>query len=427
MGNFSGQNPEFSNQNVNPSGSDYAAAYGYQTNTLTYADVRRIIYDATPKEYPELKILMLNGMQSRPGDEFFYYEAQVFRKGVISRILTANIPAGTTQTFLVTNPFAASVDTLLCHPITEQTVNVDAVDTNTSTITIKAKQNEVLPALTSGQSYSFGNVGTITADGANTITQSQRLDELIRRSNYLQLFNRSTEFGVIEMGKYLKQGTTNYVEMNRSRLADEFKYDLANTYWMGQQGNVILSNGKPAKAMGGISPIMAAAGSFQTTITPANILEGVRQACLNTLYSKAGASKFLYIHPQWIDELQKQYKQPLIRFVPDVPGGDSAHTADFVLQGMKFGHTTVVLVPMQRFEPLSGSFPPSWFKKGFLLDNASIIPQFCEFFPEKWGQVRSRNNGNENTLNLYDIEYIQGSLSLEYNNPLGGAILNINA
>lgn len=423
--NYSGQNQNFSNANVNGPGSQYAADYGRQSNTLTYDIVRKIIYDSTPEEYPDLKILMMNEMESVEGDEFIYYEAQTFRKGVITPVLTANIAAAVQQVIPVVNTGAASEDTLIVHPSTEQVANIVKVDTSLGQMTIRAMSGETLPALASGTSYVFGNMSTITADGQSNIVQSQRLDELIKRTNNVQLFNRSTTFGVVEMGKYLDKGTTDYIDLNRRRLMDEFKYDMANAYWMGRKGEVILANGTPAKTMGGIAPSMYAAGSYQATVTPANLLEGIRQACLNTLFKKRGYVKFLYIHPTWIDELQKQYKQPLIRYVPETGTGDNSDTIDLELQSIKFGHTTVVLVPMQRFEPNSGSFPASWYKKGFLLDQASIKPRFCKYFPESMGQLASRMT-NTATLNTYDTEYVQGSLSQQHDNPLGGAIINVN-
>lgn len=424
--NYSGQNLDLSNANVNAPGSQYAADYGRQSNTLTYDIVRRIIYDSTPEEYPDLKILMMNEMESIAGDEFIYWEAQIFRKGVITPVLVSNIAAANEQVIPVVNTGAASVDTLIVHPATEQVANIVNVSTGASTMTIRAMSGETLPALSSGTSYIFGNMSTITADGQSNIVQSQRRTDMIKRTNNVQLFNRSTSFGVVEMGKYLDGGTTNYIDQNRKDLMDEFKYDYANAYWMGRKGEVILANGTPAKTMGGIAPSMYASGSYQATVTPANLLEGIRQACLNTLFKKRGYVKFLYIHPTWIDELQKQYKQPLVRYVPETSGGKNSDTIDLELQMIKFGHTSVVFVPMQRFEPQSGSFPASWYKKGFLLDQSSIKPCFCKYFPEGMGQLQSRMTTNTN-LNTYDTEYIQGSLSQRHDNPLGGAIINVNA
>lgn len=422
MSNFSGQNPTFSNANVNAPGSQYAANYGFQSNTLTFDTVRKLIFDTTPQEYPELYLLNLGGMKPLDDDQTLYYEKQIFRQGVITPVLTANILTGTAQVVPVTNTSAVSKDTIIYHPTTEQNVIVRDVDTSAGTITIGSYTNETLPQLNSGTSYAFGNGATITADGASTIVQSQRLDNLVRRYNYVQLFNRSTSFGVVEMGKYKKLGTTNYVEMNLETLIQEYKYDLANTFWMGKAGNVTLSNGTPAKSMGGIAQTMYAAGSFQVSATPANLLDAVRQACLNTLYSKKGNTKYLLIHPKWIDAIQTQYKQPLVRFAPM-----DGKNLDLELAMIDFGHTKVVLVGMQRFEARSGSFPPSWEKKGFLLDYTSLNPRYCSFFPEHMDTIASRVNGNKSTLNLFDITYMQGSLTLEYDNPMGGAIINVLA
>src|SRR3990167_5593508 len=89
---------KFSNLDTNAIGSKYAALFGHGTVPDILRAVRYAIYDSAPKQYYDLKILMMKTPITLNNDEDIWYEKGFGREPVIA---TAAHLAGITQTFTV--------------------------------------------------------------------------------------------------------------------------------------------------------------------------------------------------------------------------------------------------------------------------------------------------------------------------------------
>lgn len=404
------------NINLNAPGSNYAADFGKETTKQIALQIQKMIFDASPQDYMDLAILNMQKAENVKGDEFSYFEAPWQRKALVTPVLSSNITAATTQTIPVLNPTEAVVDTVIDYP-TEVKGSITSVDVNSSTITVRSLTGQTLPALSSGSAYIFANSSSIDGDGTTNITQAYRLTDLIERYNYVQMFARRTDFGRMEMFKYQNLATTDYVTMNRTKMIEQFRTDLANSYWNGEKGEATLSNGTKVKTMSGLYPAMIKAGSYRSTASASNLLEAIKTAAFRSRYGTGNYVRFLYAVPELLDDIATEVKQPLIRYQA---AGDNG--ADLQLDYISLGTSKLVMVPMQRFEAKSGCFPASFEKRIFILDQASIKP--CVAWNYRIGKIGHRGE-NPNTLNNYSTEYIEGTLSMKFQNPLGSAIIDV--
>lgn len=402
---------QFSNTDLNALGSNYAALYGHATTDLIARQIRYAIYDAAPKMYyDDLKILKAKPAKQKNSDEFFYQEKVFGRNSIIA---TANVAAGITQIIPVTptSTTITSVDMLITYPNNAKGT-VTKVDTTLSQITVQAMTGSTLPAVLANDV--FAQLSTVAADGENKISTYMRLNT-VERTNYIQLFARATRFGEVELFKYKNAGTTDYLENNRQEILNQFRIDLSNCYWNGLQGEVTLADGSKAKTMGGVVPIMQAAGSPTIATTVANIAPAFEDLVLSTQFESAGYTKFMYATPRRLNDLQNAYKAVLTRYTPD------NMLANLKLNSIEMEGTKVVLVPVKRFEEPS-CFPASFANMYILLDQESI--SCAELWGERMGETMDRPS-NVN-LNTYKDFWVDGNMSVEYNNPLCGGTITVS-
>jgi len=404
-------NNQYSNTDLNALGSDYASLYGHNTTDLIQRVLRYTIYDAAPQMYyDDLKILKAKPSENKKSDEFYYRE-KVFGRNAI--IATGTALAGTTQTFNVTptSTQITSVDMLITYPNNTKGT-ITNVDTTLNQITVQAQTGGTLPAVAANDV--FAQLATVAADGENKISTYMRLNT-VERTNFIQLFARATRFGEVELYKYKNSGTTDYLDNNRQEVLNQFRIDLSNSYWNGQQGEVTLADGSKAKTMGGIYPIMQAAGSPQIATTVANIAPAFEDAVLSTQFESAGATKFLYATPRRLNDLQNAYKRVLTRYTPD------NQIANLKLKQIEMEGTNVVLVPVKRFEEPS-CYPASFANTYFLIDQESIT--CAEMWGERMGDTLDRpSNVNLNTFRDF---WVDGNMSITFNNPLASATIVIS-
>lgn len=405
-------------KNLNSPGSKYATQYGHATTALIQRITREIIYDATPKQYMDLKILSMTKAKPVRSDEFFYHEMGFGRDPLYADVIGGGgIAAGVTQVIPVMNIEAVTKDTILVYPDDVSRGTVTNVNTATSEITVTAQTGYVLPAIPAGAAgtYIFSNLSPVETDSATAISQYFRMNT-VERCNFVQALIKAQRWGNRELEKYRQAGTlSNFIEMNKKKLYDQFRVDMSNIYWNGNMGEVTLANGDKAKTAGGIFPIMQQNGSPNASVTLANAPGALEELALDTEFGVYGATRFLYGTPRAIYYVSKQYKDALTRYTPE------NKTAIPYLDSIDIGSTKIVFVPVKRFEELS-CFPAAWRSRLILLDQASIKPVY--FIPEAMGDTLTRvNNGN---LNNFVDSWISSDFSIEFNNPLGCGWLDIS-
>lgn len=417
MAFFSFPSELFSNTNLNAPGSNYATNFGHDKTKLIRDMIRNMIFDASPQEYYDLAILGMATPRVEKSDEFIYLEKQWQRKSIQSTVLASNIAAGTLQTIPVTTTENVSTDIIVIYTSNNQKANVVEVNTTANTVTLRAMTGQTLPALTSGNVYFFPHSSSLDADNTSTISQNYRLNDLVERYNYVQMFSRTSRFGRMEMYKYKNAGVTDYLMNNREEMINQYRVDISNSYWNGDRGEMTHSSGQKAKTMGGIYPSMIAAGAYQVNTTTSNLVAAFKDAVFSTQYGKAGYTRYMYGTPRLLDIVADNFKNQFTRWTPV----ESRPTLNLELEAIDLRTSKIVLVPMQRFERKSNSFPDSFENRLFILDQASIRPVIC--WSERIGRVGSRENAEN--LNNYEIEYIEGTMSQEFNNPLGSAIIDV--
>lgn len=410
-------NNHLQNMHTNPLGSGYASAYGHAVTGVLARHTRRVIYDAAPKQYLDLKILSMKTPLKKESDEFFYNEMGFGRDPIISNTIPANIPAGSTQVIPILNKDNVSKDMIVVYPNnTRGTITNVSPSGTGANITVSAMTGETLPLVASGAigSLVLAYLSPVEADGMDSISNYVRYNT-IERSNYVQMVIKAMRFGRMELQKYQHTSTLdNYLDMQKKRMYQQFRISLSNIFWNGKKGEVTLSNGMKAKTAGGVYPIMQEAGSAHLSATLATVQDALEELALTTEYGDYGQTRFLYGTPTAIHYLTQQYKRDLTRYTPN---DDIARLG---LKGIDIGSTNIVFVPMKRFEEPS-CFPSSFRSRLFLLDQNSILPVYV--FPEEMGDTLSRRN--QGTLQNFTDCWISATHSIEFNNPLASGILDI--
>lgn len=411
-----GNNPQNTNVNENALGSKYAQQYGHSVTSILARATRNIIFDASPKQYADLKILNLVAPKQVMSDEYFYHESGFGRDPIVANAIAAQIAAGTTQAIPIMNTQAVSTDMIVIYPDGVSRGTITAVNATTGVITVTAPTGGILPAIpiSAQGALVFTNLAPVEADAATGISQYFRMNT-IERSNYIQLLAMAQRWGRIEMEKYKNNGTlANYIELNKNKLYEQFRMSMSNIFWNGEQAEVTLANGQKAKTAGGVFPIMQQVGSANTSVTTANSMNALEQLALDTEYGAYGETRFLFATPRVILAISKQYKSPLTRYFPN------DDMAKLNLKSIMLGSTEIVFVPIKRFEEPS-CFPSAFRSRAILLDMKNIQQTF--FLPEEMGDTLSRvNNG---TLNAFTDSWIAATTGLEFYNPLGCGWLDI--
>lgn len=407
----------YNNADLNPLGSTYADDYSRDTTELIRKLIKATIYDAAPQQYMDLKILNIQERRQVTSDEFDYAEMGFGRSALTNAVIGAPIASGASQDLPCESVANISVDTII---VLEDNVKavVTAINTGTSTITVKAKSGGTLAQIEAAAAgtYSWANLAPIEADGVNSISQYFRILPTTRY-NFVQMVVKGMRFGKMELFKLEKNATySNYLTMQKQRMIEQFRIDLSNIYWNGERGEFPLAETNTvAKAAGGVVPLMVDAGCMNESVTLANAPAALEDLALSTEYQAYGESRFLYATPRLIHYLSQQYKGELTRYTPD------NDLAKLGLKGVDIGSTKIVFVPMKRFEEPS-CFPKSFRNKMILIDQKSIIPVEC--WGEEMGETLMRKpNGN---LATFQDHWVSGTFSIEYNNPLGGGMLNIS-
>lgn len=402
-------NDAHSLMNLNPLGSQYAIDYTHDTTGLISRFVDKMIFDASPQQFYDLKLLNSKPAEPVNSDEFFYYEMGYGRDALVVNGTSATV-TNTTQVITVVDSSKVTKDMILTYPTNEK-ATVISVDSPTQ-ITVRSMVGAgmVLPQVVATNLLAYHS--PVESDGSTAITQYFR-QGAIERYNYIQFLISGLRYDKVELIKAQKMGTTNHLDMEKQSWMKQFKIDYSNCYWNGTVGEVILSTGKKAKTAGGIYPTMIAASAPVTTgVTAATCGDALEELALSTEYNVYGATRFLYGTSRQLLKISKFYKKELVRYAPN------DEWAKLNLMGVDIGSTKIVFVPMKRFED-TASFPITFQKKCFLVDQNSITRK--TFVPSEYVVTEDRSSGVN--MNAYKDTWMSADFSIAFNNPLGGGIL----
>lgn len=407
-------NAPFGNLPLNPQGSQYASQSGYTTaeTILIEKAVRRAIFDAAPEQFNALKLVFQKEMIEHNNDEFEYLEKTFGRSAVEStgvvaaQAAVAGVPQQQTIPMTAASVTHLTPDLILVYDDGSKAVVKSIVGLN---VLVESQTSAGLPAVAAGDFFAVQ--GTIVADGMDYFSNYEKLDT-ITRYNYIQFFLRAQRWARIELQKHINSGRTNYLQSDKEEKMRQFRTDLFVSFFNGTRGEFRISSNYIAKAMGGIYPTMVGAGSMTATTSLAGLRTNFETLGFKTNFKKEGGTRFIYGCDEMLYEISKIYKDPGTRYAPN----DTV--AKMNLKEYEIGTMKFVPVVTELFRERS-CFPKSWARKILVLDQESINPVKMKGIPGmEMGGTLDMNGQNGTRENFKDM-YIQGNLSLEFNNPIG--------
>lgn len=404
---------------ANPENSNFGAESAFNPNeTLLLAkEVKRIIFDASPAQYKSMKILFSKPFMDKNLKEFSYIE-KTFGRSVIEAQAGSAAVAGAPNT-IVTQAItltAASLSRISLDMIIIYPDNTKGTVTNIAgnVITVTGHTGFGLSIVTANDIFAIQS--TINADARDHINVYSRM-ETVERFNYIQQFIRARRWGREEMQEWKNAGTTNYLDMDKKENIEQLRVDMFNSFWNGLRGEVQLEDNTVAKAMGGVYPLMIAAGSAQGFTSLANFEDTFRTLAFATNYKTEGGVRFIYGTDEILHVFSRVWKLPMTRYAPN----DTM--ANLNLDSVKLGTMEFVLVPCELFREES-CFPADWARRIIVLDQETVRPCKLKGLPsfEAGQTLPMKNNG---TLNDFMDWWVRSQLSIEFNNPLASFIINV--
>lgn len=403
---------KFSNTDLNSLASTYASTFSHQTTALIQRIVNKLIFDAAPQQFFDLKLLNQKPFEKVMSDEWFFHEMGFGRSPVTTD--AADGGGGATQTISVaaaTDLDHISVDSIIVYPDNTH-ATVTTVTTAGPTFVATSMTGQTLPAIAIGDNFAV--LSPVEADGQNSISQYFRI-ETTERFNFVQMLVKALRWGRMELFKHENAGTTsNYLSMQKQRMLQQFRIDLSNILWNGERGEVTLANGAVAKSTGGIFPSLTAAGAPSASVTLANSPQALEELALDTEFKAHGTTRFFYAAPRLIHFLSQEYKRTLTRYSPN------DDIAKLGLGAVDIGSTKIVFVPMKRFEEAS-CFPAAFRARGILLDQETVAIK--QTWGEEMGETLSRVPGG--TRENFKDFWVSTTFGVQFNNPLGSGHIDI--
>lgn len=411
MGIYNEPNAKYSNQNTNSVGSEYAELYGHDVSLLISKVTNKAIFDASPKQFMDLKLLNMVAPIPADSDEFFFKEMGYQREALtVTGAGAAAVTYPATQTIPVTSVQDISTNTIIAYQ-NGQKGSVIAVDTTNLTITVSPYNGDTLPALVADDI--LANLSSVDHDGSEGFAQFFRAST-IERNNYIQLFNKAIRYNEVELHKLKRAGTTsNFLEMEKNAMFTQHRIDISNAFWMGQKGEVPTADGTPAKTTGGVFTSMLEAGSPSAVCTSATLVDGFEDVVLSSEYGEYGAVRMAFMTPRVHRQLSKAYKDELTRYSP------SDDVAILNLKEVNIGSSRIVLVPYRRFED-AASFPTAFANRIVILDMKNIKRR--QMWAERSGDTLKLEDG---VAKRYGDVWVDCNMGVEMNNPLACAYVDI--
>jgi hypothetical protein len=407
--------PSPASWDLNAIGSEAVTELSHSSTTsLIKRDIAEKIFDAVPAKYKIFRLLFDKPVEYVKGDVFTYMEKTFGRTALKATAITAT---GTTVDLSVTAGTEAYV-----------TINKIVVyPDNTKAIVYGTSSGHVLlkPLVATGVSTSlpavavndyFSIQGSLIADGQNFMVHYDRMAK-IERYNYVQMMQRDKRWTRREITKFQNLGTTDYFAVDKQEQLQLLLQDMFCSFWNGQRGEAGVTplNGSGgdyrALTMGGIYPLMVAASCANSSGVTASTLKEVFEAlCFQTDYKSEGGVRFIFAQNALLYELAKSFKEIGLRYAPN------DKIADLNLMEYHIGDMRFVPVATELFKEIS-MFPATWKSRIFVLDLDTIQPVCMQgYAPIETGQTNPK--GVNGSINDYTEWWIQGMLSLKFNNPL---------
>lgn len=399
-----------SSRTLNAIGSEYATEFSLDTTSLIKRAISEKIFDATPAKYKTLRLLFDKPVSYEASDVFTYMEKTFGRTALRS---TAGVISSSDQTIILSTGGGANVtiNKIIVYPN-----NRKGVVTSVSTDTIHVKPlngQAALPAIVANDYFAIQ--GSVIADGQNFLTHYDRMSK-VERYNYIQMMERDKRWTRREIQKFQNLGTTNYFELDKKEQLDLLLQDMFCSFWNGERGevDVLVPGGAvsyKALTMGGIFPLMVAAGCATSSgVTEATLKEVFESLAFQTDYKTEGATRFIFAQNSLLYALSKVWKEVGVRYRPDDKIGD------LNLMEYRIGDMRFVPVATELFKE-KAMFPEDWASRIFVLDLDTITPVcMTGYAPIETGQTNPK--GVNGSINDYTEWWIQGMLSLKFNNPL---------
>jgi hypothetical protein len=410
---------------ANALGSDYAANSAYVTpgseTDLIRRALQETIIDAAPAKYNILKLLFEQPMESVPSDEYYWREQPFGRTpltilvGAAAVIVAPNAVGSQTVTIAAASIPFVTLDYVVCYNDANNTKGiVTALNTTTGVMTITSNTGVSLPLILAAET--LVPMSTFRADSQNSFSTYQRLNT-IERYNYIQRFLRARQWGRVELLKFQNLGTTDYLMKDVEEVIKQIRWDLFASFINGTRGEFATAAGIPGKAMGGMFPLMTAAGAGSATTTIAGLQAAFEALAFATDYKSETGRRFIIAPPRLINELNKIYKAQLVRYTP------SDKVADLNLDSFKFGGLEFVNVPTMLLQEPS-LFPTSFANKMFIIDLDMVKPVVMNGLPavEQGGTLMLGPNG---TREEYKDYWCGANLGLKFFNPIGSFTIDV--
>jgi len=405
--------------NANPQESNYQTDSGYsaQESILLEKAVRRAIFDASPAQYKALRLIFEKPMEEELSDEFEFLEKTFQRTALVATsspvAVVAVAGSEVTQVIAMDAASVASIapDDVIAYPDGTKAIVRSIATLN---VTVASLTSIGLPAVTAGDVFSIQSA--IAGDGASSFSHYERTST-ITRYNYIQLFLRAARWGRVELQKYQNLGRTNYLDIDKAEKMNQLRNDLFVSFFNGTRGEFKLASGIAAKAMGGIYPTMQAAGSMSANPTTAGLRSSFEQLGFKTNYKAEGGVRMMYACDEMLYEVSKVFKDPGVRYAPN------DRIADLNLYEYKIGSMRFVPVSTELFKEAS-CFPASWARKILVLDQETITPVKMKGIPAT-NMGSTLDKGENGTREGFKDFYVEGNLSLRFNNPLGSFSIDV--
>ena len=410
MALYNDTSAKFNNTNLNSVGSEYASLYGHDISLLVQKLTNRAIFDASPQQFMDLKLLNMVPAEQVNSDEFFFQEMGYQREPLVATANASAVGFPTNQTISLVSVEYISTNTVISYPNGQKGVVV-AVDPSLLTITVTPYNGDTLPAVAADDV--LANVSTVDHDGSDGFAQYFRAST-IERSNYIQLFNKAIRYSEVELHKLKNMGTTsNFLEMERNAMFNQHRIDLSNAFWVGQKGEVPTFNGTPAKTTGGVFSGMVDAGSPNALATQSTFVDAFEDMVLSSEYGDYGQARMAYMTPRLHRALSLAYKEELTRYAPN------DEIALLNLKEVNLGSSRIVLVPYKRFED-AASFPSSFKDRAVILDMKNI--KRTQLWGERSGDTLKLEDG---VPKRYGDVWVDCNMGVKFHNPLACAWLDV--
>ena len=408
----------FGDKQANAQGSNYTTESGFSPNEtlLLEREVKKQIFDAAPAQYKALKVLFSKPFMEKNLPEFTYLEKTFGRSALVADAISAAVVAvpGSPVTQAITLDAASiqrvSLDFIIVYPDNSKATVIDITGL---VITVRSHTSSGLSAVAVGDTFAVQS--TVTADGRDHINTYGRL-ETIERYNYIQHFIRAQRWGRIELQAWMNAGKTDYLDHDKREKVEQLRVDMFNSFWNGQRGEIQLEDDTLAKAMGGIYPLMQAAGSAEVDTTVAAFEDTFKTVAFSTNYKVEGATRFIYATDESLQIFADVFKNPYVRFDTDET------MVNLNLDMMKLGTMKFVLVPCELWREES-CFPADWARRIIVLDQDTVRPVKMKGLPAF--EAGTTLDFSKGVLQDWADFWVRSQLSIEFNNPLASFILNL--